>query len=325
MKKIYLILTLFALNSNTSRAQTVGIGTQTPDSSAQLDVYSSTKGFLPPRVALTATNIANPVINPATGLLVFNTATSGGTPTNVSPGYYYWNGTNWVPMVNKGYSPGDMQYWDGSRWIMIPLGLNGQVLTICNGIPQWGPCFNRITIQPSQNPYEGYIENFNPNDLNTGTQIDMAAWTSGGQPLFQRTVLKFDFSAIPVSATIDSARLYLYATTTPLGGNGVDAHFGSSNNSVIRRITTAWTTPAQFSWNNPPAVTNTHEAIIPQSTASFENNIIDVTALISDMLVSGNNGFAINLQNEVAYNIRQYASSKHSDITKHPKLIIYYH
>lgn len=76
-------------------AQT-GIGTSTPHASAKLDVYATNKGFLPPRIALTATNAANPVTSPATGLLVFNTETAGTAPNNVTPGYYYWDGSLWV-------------------------------------------------------------------------------------------------------------------------------------------------------------------------------------------------------------------------------------
>ncbi len=222
--------------------------------------------------------------------------------------------------------PGDMQYWDGDKWILIPLGLNGQVLTICNGKPQWGPCFTTLTIQPSQNQYEGFVDNFYPNTINNNTQqLDMAAWTANGNSVYQRTFIKFDFSSIPSSATIDSAKLYLYATTNPTqGGNGVDPHFGNNNSCVISRITTPWSSPSFFTWNNQPAISGSNQALIPQSVTATGNNIIDVSLLIRDMLVSGNNGFHIRLQNEVIYNIRQYASSKHPDSSKHPKLVIYY-
>ena len=77
------------------KAQT-GIGTTSPSPSAKLEVASSNQGFLPPRIALTATNAASPVTLPATGLLIYNTATTGTAPNNVVPGYYYWNGTAWI-------------------------------------------------------------------------------------------------------------------------------------------------------------------------------------------------------------------------------------
>ena len=83
------------------KAQNVGInGTgAAPDASAMLDVVATDKGLLVPRVALTATNAAGPVTSPTTSLLVYNTATAGTAPNNVTPGYYYWNGSAWVRFV----------------------------------------------------------------------------------------------------------------------------------------------------------------------------------------------------------------------------------
>jgi hypothetical protein len=79
-------------------AQT-GIGTTAPNASAKLEVAATDKGFLPPRVALTASNAFSPIVGTAanaTGLLVYNTASAGAAPNNVVPGYYYWNGTAWI-------------------------------------------------------------------------------------------------------------------------------------------------------------------------------------------------------------------------------------
>lgn len=87
-------------------AQT-GIGTTTPNASAKLDVSSSTQGFLPPRIALTATNAFTPLVGTAasaTGLVVYNTATAGSAPNNVIPGYYYWNGSAWIGLIGSSTS-----------------------------------------------------------------------------------------------------------------------------------------------------------------------------------------------------------------------------
>ncbi|MVN21823.1 beta strand repeat-containing protein [Mucilaginibacter arboris] len=85
-------------------AQNVGISSTssfTPDASAGLDVSYTNKGLLVPRVALTATNAAGPITSPATSLLVYNTATAGTSPNNVTPGYYYWNGTAWTMLTTS--------------------------------------------------------------------------------------------------------------------------------------------------------------------------------------------------------------------------------
>ena len=42
----------------------------------------------------------------------------------------------------NGNSIGDMLYWNGSSWVILPVGTNGQNLTVCNGLPHWGTCGN---------------------------------------------------------------------------------------------------------------------------------------------------------------------------------------
>ena len=97
--KIFLLAIILFSSCLLVQAQT-GIGTTTPNASAKLDVYATDKGFLPPRVALAATNSASPITSPANGLMVFNTVTAGSSPFQVVPGYYYWNSTGqqWVSL-----------------------------------------------------------------------------------------------------------------------------------------------------------------------------------------------------------------------------------
>lgn len=84
---------LFLLLSISLRAQ-VGIGTTTPDASAQLEVKSTSKGLLIPRVALQSTTDVTTIAAPATGLLVYNTAAQN----DVLTGFYYWEGS-WKPLL----------------------------------------------------------------------------------------------------------------------------------------------------------------------------------------------------------------------------------
>lgn len=102
MKKIYALIFTASIAVN-AFSQNVGINATgaVPNASAMLDVSATNRGILIPNVALTATNAAGPITSPATSLLVYNTATAGTAPNNVTPGYYYWNGSAWVRLLNN--------------------------------------------------------------------------------------------------------------------------------------------------------------------------------------------------------------------------------
>ena len=148
MKKIILLIAVLAAATSLSAQVSINNDGTLPDPSAMLEVKSTAKGLLPPRVPLTATNIASPVSAPAIGLQVYNTATSGVSPYNVSPGIYCWDGLQWVPVIApRGANIGDMQYWNGSQWITVPAGSPGQFLQMSQeNVPFWsGSNFASIT------------------------------------------------------------------------------------------------------------------------------------------------------------------------------------
>lgn len=65
----------------------IGLGTQTPHASAHLEVASTSRGFLPPRMDSAHRDA---IASPAEGLMVYNTSTH--EPE-------FWNGTAWVGMA----------------------------------------------------------------------------------------------------------------------------------------------------------------------------------------------------------------------------------
>lgn len=84
------MLMLFAL---IAKAQSIGIGTATPDPSAALEIKNTNKGLLIPRVNLISANDNSTVPSPANSLLVFNTNAT--MPNGV--GYYFNNGSSVSP------------------------------------------------------------------------------------------------------------------------------------------------------------------------------------------------------------------------------------
>ncbi|AWM12515.1 hypothetical protein DI487_00600 [Flavobacterium sediminis] len=113
----------------------VGVGTTTPR--AALEVNSTTNGFLAPQIALTDTTIDTPVVNPAGGALtagtiVYNTA----TVNDVTPGYYYWNGTIWVRMAagtgGGSHNTLDMAYDEGGAGAGRVINADAGAVSITN-------------------------------------------------------------------------------------------------------------------------------------------------------------------------------------------------
>lgn len=93
MKKnftLFLMMLVFIVSKNTIAQNTfpssgaTGIGTTTPNSSSLLEIKSTTKGLLIPRMTQTQRNT---IASPAKGLMIYQ--------TDNNPGFYYYDGTAW--------------------------------------------------------------------------------------------------------------------------------------------------------------------------------------------------------------------------------------
>lgn len=95
------LLILIPLCFATSMTAQVGIGTDTPNPNAVLDVSADQKpgGLLIPRIALTAANSNQ--IGKIKGMIVYNTQDAGSGNNEVTEGYYYHNGTRWIRMIDQ--------------------------------------------------------------------------------------------------------------------------------------------------------------------------------------------------------------------------------
>lgn len=93
---LYIIAALFSLPA-ISQVSVSNDGAL-PDQSAMLDIKSSDKGILIPRVSITSlTSAVTPVSNPARGLLVYNM----NSPYN--EGFYVWDGDSWSALASTDY------------------------------------------------------------------------------------------------------------------------------------------------------------------------------------------------------------------------------
>ena len=89
--KLFLLLAIVSLSSAYSQ---VGIGTTTPHASAALDIESTNKGFLPPRMT---TAQRDAISSPAEGLLIYNLENGC---------LEFWNDNYWVSACDGAAQPG---------------------------------------------------------------------------------------------------------------------------------------------------------------------------------------------------------------------------
>ncbi len=162
LKTLVLATLFFASAANAQ----VGVGLPVGDihPSAELEVKSTKKGFLAPRMTYAE---RNSIATPAAGLLIYQTDAVANNPA----GLYYFDGLLWKngiraqgevgPKGDKGdkgeqgaagtmpsgTTLGEMIYWNGTKWASLVADTNGQILTNCDGLPTWrkgGICLGKI-------------------------------------------------------------------------------------------------------------------------------------------------------------------------------------
>jgi len=124
-----------------STSQQVGIGTQNPVAGSILEISDTARGVVLPRMA-TSARMRLPNIK---GMIVFDSTAAT---------YFFNDGNGWTNLPPKGQNAGDLLYWNGEKWMAVPAGLGGQVLTLSTGshIPVWsGPTTDTIFTDPRDN------------------------------------------------------------------------------------------------------------------------------------------------------------------------------
>ena len=225
-----------------------------PDASAILDldvssaVFATKKGLLIPRIALTATNVAAPVTAPTTSLLIYNTATAGVAPNNVSPGFYYWDGVasawvrlatsnaGWTTLGNAGTNPTTnfIGTTDANDWVIKTGGSlaanerarvksTGQVVVNNTGFFT-GDAFSAYannTTNGTTNSINNTIGTFAVNGYASGNGTGVYGETSGGAST-AGTAVWGDIYGTSTTASAGSTGILGTNSTSPLG-TGVTA------------------------------------------------------------------------------------------------------
>ncbi|EHQ41459.1 hypothetical protein [Myroides odoratus] len=121
MKKIILSAAVaFTVLTTSNVVAQQGFGTNTPDRSAAVDIVSSKRGLLIPRIDIPNLDQAAPVANPANALMVYNTGST------TAAGFYYWDAT-----YNN----------NAGRWVRFVSSNSGSAVTVSAG--------TNVTVKPT--------------------------------------------------------------------------------------------------------------------------------------------------------------------------------
>jgi hypothetical protein len=102
----------------------VGIGTTTPNDNASLELGETNKGLVLNKVALSDITLPNPLTEHVAGLMVYNTATAGTPPNNVTPGLYYNDGNSWLKLSIQVVPPRGIERIDSNNGTFNLVGTN---------------------------------------------------------------------------------------------------------------------------------------------------------------------------------------------------------
>jgi hypothetical protein len=171
LKNLFAAVLLFMLFFSSAFAQSAGVSINetgtAPDASAILDISSQDRGVLFPRMT-ESERLAMP--NVTQGLVVYQ--------TDAVQGFWVYNGSQWAQFPTVGQQAGDIQYWDGTQWLMVPPGSTGQVLMLSDtGLPVWAglepvvPGYGVLASVVTDSVYSIYA---------SGAQVDARVLASGG-------------------------------------------------------------------------------------------------------------------------------------------------
>ena len=259
----------------------------TPDASSVLDLRSTTKGLLAPRMTEAQKDA---ISSPATGLVVYQ--------TNGTAGFYYYDGSAWLPLGGGGGLPAgsnnDTLRYDGSDWVANDVIYNdGSSVGIGTT-----PFIATLTVDGSQvirGTGNSYLLFYNTNsgfeDYSIGANFNgfNVYDSSVGQT---RMVIDEDGN-MGVGTTSPTERLHVSGDVRVSGLSGSTGCIEADTNGVLSNTGSACGGGGSGPWDengtNVYLVTNSNDVGIGTNNPTSKLDIVDVV---------GSNGVSVQTQND---------------------------
>lgn len=260
---------LFAQTNTFPTSGSVGIGTTTPQTTAILDIQSTTQGMLVPRMTKAQRDA---IVSPANGLLIYQ--------TNSSPGFYFYS-SGWKALKSTTYTAGT--------------GINIAGASIINTMPDQTVVLNGTGATTVSGSYPNFTINSTDNNTtySAGSGIDVTGTVISNTSPDQTVTLTGD-GATTITGTYPNFTISSTdVNTTYTAGSGIDV-----TGSVITN--TAPDQTVNITGSGATTVTGSYPNFTVASSAYTAGTGIDVTGTVitntaPDQTISLTSGLGINI------------------------------
>lgn len=231
--QLFMVILLIILGTTKMNAQLkVGNNPKTINSNALIEMESTSKGMLMPRLALVHPDSFTPMTAHIKGMIVFNTDST----SNVKPGLYYNSGTKWLKIpaavvVNNGLTLANDSLQLGGT-ISKPTTING--LTDTNKIQFLGQGNNMFSINDSLFSVNGTMNNIGigTKTPKNGAILELNSTNKG--LLLPRVQLTSLISPLPLDSFYSGMVVYCRGNAGVAPNNVSEGFYISTSSSWVR-------------------------------------------------------------------------------------------